>query len=49
MLKNYLLIALRNIRRNFTYTFLNVFGLTLGIASCLLIFLLVRNELRQLS
>ncbi len=45
MLKNYLLIALRNIRRNFTYTFLNVFGLSLGIASCLLIFLLVRNEL----
>ncbi|HTF29205.1 MAG TPA: ABC transporter permease, partial [Flavitalea sp.] len=45
MLKNYLLIALRNVRRNFTYTFLNVFGLSLGIASCLLIFLLVRNEL----
>ncbi|HTF30610.1 MAG TPA: ABC transporter permease, partial [Flavitalea sp.] len=45
MLKNYLLIAVRNIRRNVTYSFINVFGLSLGIASCLLIFLLVSNEL----
>jgi putative ABC transport system permease protein len=45
MLTNYLLIAIRNIRRNITYSFINVFGLSLGIASCLLIFLLVRNEL----
>src|SRR6478609_11081924 len=45
MLINYLLVAIRNIRRNITYSFINVFGLSLGIASCLLIFLLVRNEL----
>ncbi|AXY75494.1 ABC transporter permease [Paraflavitalea soli] len=37
--------ALRNIRRNFSYTFLNVFGLGLGVATCLVIFLVVRNEL----
>jgi len=45
MIKNYFIIAFRNIRRNFSYAFLNVFGLTLGIASCLVIFLIVRNEL----
>jgi putative ABC transport system permease protein len=45
MYKNYFIIAFRNIRRNLGYAFLNVFGLTLGIASCLVIFLIVRNEL----
>ena len=45
MLKSYVVIALRSIRRNFSYAFLNVFGLTLGIAACLVIFLIVRNEL----
>ncbi|HTI61830.1 ABC transporter permease [Mucilaginibacter sp.] len=45
MFKNYVIIAFRNIRRNFGYAFLNVFGLTLGIASCLILFLVVRNEL----
>jgi len=45
MIKSYITIAFRNIRRNPVYAFLNVFGLTLGIASCLVIFLIVRNEL----
>src|ERR1700744_6700722 len=45
MFRNYILIAFRNIRRNWSYTFLNIFGLTLGIASCLILFLVVRNEL----
>ncbi len=45
MIKNYCIIAFRNIRRNLSYAFLNVFGLTLGIAACLVIFLIVRNEL----
>jgi putative ABC transport system permease protein len=45
MLRNYVIIAFRNIRRNLSYAFLNIFGLTLGIASCLVIFLIVRNEL----
>src|ERR1700743_1690018 len=45
MLRSYITIAFRNIRRNLTYAFLNIFGLTLGIASCLVIFLIVRNEL----
>jgi len=45
MFKNYILSALRNIRRNLNFTFLNVFGLGISIFSCLIIFLVVRNEL----
>ena len=45
MLLNYLLTAFRNIRRHLGYTLLNVAGLALGVASCLLIFLVVRYEL----
>ena len=45
MLKNYLISAFRSIRRNLSFTFLNVFGLSLSILSCLIIFLIVRNEL----
>jgi len=45
MISNFLLIALRNIRRHFSYALLNILGLTLGIASCIIIFLVVRNEL----
>lgn len=45
MLLNYLRTAFRNIRRHLGYTVINVFGLALGIASCLLIFLVVRYEL----
>ncbi len=45
MLSNYLKIAFRNLRKNGLYSFINVFGLALGIASCLLILLFVSNEL----
>jgi putative ABC transport system permease protein len=45
MIKSYVIIAFRSIRRNLGYAFLNIFGLTLGIAACLVIFLVVRNEL----
>ena len=45
MFRSYFLIAFRNLKRNWSYTFLNVFGLTLGIASCLILFLVVKNEL----
>lgn len=45
MFTNYFKTAFRSIRRNVSYTFLNVFGLTLGVAACLVIFLVVRNEL----
>lgn len=45
MFKSYGIIAFRNIQRNLNYVLLNVFGLTISIASCLVIFLIVRNEL----
>jgi putative ABC transport system permease protein len=44
MLKNYFNIAIRNINRHKGYTFLNVAGLAIGIASCLLISFFIKNE-----
>jgi putative ABC transport system permease protein len=46
MLKNYLVVAFRSLRRRPGYTFLNVAGLAVGLACCLLIALFVREELR---
>ncbi len=46
MLKNYLKIALRHLRKHPGYTFINVAGLAVGIACCLLILLYVQAELR---
>jgi len=45
MLKNYLLITFRNIKRNKGFSFINVFGLAVGMAACLLIMLWVKDEL----
>ena len=45
MIKNYLLIALRNMNRQKTYSFINLFGLASGIAACILILLYVQHEL----
>ena len=45
MLKNYLLTALRNIRKHKIYSFVNISGLAVGMACCLFIFLWVKNEL----
>ena len=44
MYRNYVKIALRNLVKHRGYTFINVFGLALGIACCLLILMLVRHE-----
>ncbi len=44
MIKNYLKVALRNLLKNPVYSFINVFGLAVGIACCLLIMLFVHNE-----
>lgn len=44
MLRNYLKTAWRSLRRNKTYTAINITGLTVGVAACLLIFLVVRYE-----
>ena len=45
MLKNYVKIALRNLLKSKGYTFINVAGLAVGLACCLLILLFVRDEL----
>ena len=45
MIKNYIKIAYRNFKRQKVYTFINMFGLTAGIATCLVIFLFVTHEL----
>src|SRR5258706_770975 len=44
MFKNNLKIALRNLFKQKAYTLINVLGLAVGVASCLLIVLFVRNE-----
>ncbi len=44
MLKSYVVIALRTLRRQKGYAAINVVGLAVGMACCLLIFLLVRHE-----
>jgi ABC-type antimicrobial peptide transport system permease subunit len=44
MLTNYLKIALRNLQRNAVYSFINITGLSIGIASSLLILLWVYDE-----
>ncbi|MQY60287.1 FtsX-like permease family protein [bacterium] len=45
MLKNYLKIALRNIKRHKGYSFINIAGLAIGMACCILILLWVKDEL----
>ncbi|MBC7828465.1 MAG: ABC transporter permease [Chitinophagaceae bacterium] len=44
MLKNYFKIALRNFWKNKTFSFINIFGLALGMACSLLIMLWVQDE-----
>jgi putative ABC transport system permease protein len=44
MFKNYLKIAFRNLARNKAFSFINIFGLSVGLATCLLIMLYVFDE-----
>jgi putative ABC transport system permease protein len=44
MLQNYLKIALRNLLRNKVYSFINIAGLSVGMAVAMLIFLFVSHE-----
>ena len=45
MLHNYLIVAWRNLPRNRLYATINVFGLAVGMAACLIILLYVSYEL----
>jgi putative ABC transport system permease protein len=44
MLTNYIKIAIRNLRRNGVFSAINIFGLAVGLAACLLISAYVRDE-----
>ena len=44
MFRNYLIVAYRNFMRHKVYTLINVAGLSIGIAFCVLTFLFVRRE-----
>jgi len=44
MIRNYLKIAWRNLLKRKTYAFINIFGLALGAAICLLIVLFIKSE-----
>ncbi len=44
MLKNYFKISIRNIQRHKTFSFLNVTGLSVGLACSILIMIYVKNE-----
>ena len=45
MFRNYLTIALRNLTRNRVFSFINIAGLSLGLACCPLILLYAKDEL----
>jgi putative ABC transport system permease protein len=45
MFKNYLKISLRNLLKHKGYSFINIFGLALGLTCCIFILLFVQNEL----
>ncbi|HWH61862.1 MAG TPA: ABC transporter permease [Ginsengibacter sp.] len=45
MFKNYFKTALRNLRKNKLYSAINIFGLTVGLAACLLIGVYINHEM----
>src|ERR1017187_518306 len=45
MIKNYIKIALRNLQRNKVYSLINILGLTIGLAACLLVSTVVIDDL----
>ena len=45
MVSNYFKVAVRNIQKRKLYSFINAFGLSIGIAFCMLIWLFIQDEL----
>ena len=46
MFRNYLIIALRNLNRQKTFSAINILGLAIGLGTCILIVLYIQDELR---
>src|ERR1700710_1871115 len=44
MIKNYLLLAFKNLKKQKVFSLINILGLTVGITCCLMIFLFIRHE-----
>ena len=44
MLKNYIIVAVRNLTRQKAYSLINILGLAVGMACCILILQYVRFE-----
>lgn len=45
MLRNYFLVSFRNIKKHKWFTLINVFGLAIGMAASLLVYIHIRHEL----
>jgi putative ABC transport system permease protein len=45
MLKNYLVASLRSLRKNFSYSAINIVGIGLGLATCILLSVWINHEL----
>src|SRR5687767_63509 len=45
MIRNYLKVAWRNLMKNKTFSFINIFGLSIGLTCCMLIALYLYHEL----
>lgn len=45
MIRNYFKVALRNLMRNKLFALINILGLAIGIVSCILIYIYVKDEL----
>jgi putative ABC transport system permease protein len=44
MWRNYMTVGLRALAKNRTYAFINIFGLAIGLAACLMLLIYVRYE-----
>ena len=44
MWRNYLTVGFRALTKNRTYAFINIFGLAIGLAACVMLLLYVRYE-----
>jgi putative ABC transport system permease protein len=45
MIRNYLSIALRNVRQNPLFSLINIFSLAIGLSACMVIYLFITDEL----